>query len=693
MEQQYESLSGTDPFYRSTAERLAVKLESQVISLLTNDFLDSRLQYLTLTQPATNPNDAVSKAYVDAAVSQVVAGTAPPVAAGTGLGFANSTFSVLTSPSVGVDGQNRLVIPNASIGSSQIGTGVLQLSNTTDSNGRTNGALVVAGGLAVAKHVCSESLSLRSNGGAMNSNSRIGFWPWESRPGGASSEIVAVDVDSGSYLSFRAASGSASLVPQEVLRAEMSVLTASVPLVLGNDAIISTHATRLGQVQNLISAAVNTRELPLSFTGNLTRSGNTVSISNIPTFQTVIVSDPVLDPDVVNLRTLNARLGQATNGLQGQITPGLNLLFSGNNQLGTVANPVFSGQVQAASASTSGALTTLGQVQSLLSAKQDPIQVTGGNLSLSGTTLGTTSNQNHSQLSVNSTEQSTSTTTGALRVAGGIAVAKDVYSSGSLVLDTPGGANLKLFSPTGGAGNECRIDMAPWTGRAGNSTSGKASVQIAAVDDGDFSAVLVFRKAVGQSGAMLERARVDAGGMLVTGHVRCSSAATQPEHLVNKAGLDAAISAIPPPSPAVPVLYNTSTMSWNVNLNSSDFQTRAGGETSNLAFANQGTSPQFTYPDRGVFVPSFSGLVDIQFYFLDRGGSGSCSLTLTMTRDDLSGGERVATVFFHNVTGASIDWASGVCRVENGVRYFFQGRSNGITSPAPAVEVKMRRLL
>lgn len=690
---QYESLSGSDFYYGSTADRLAVQSQQGTLDLLTNQFLDSRIQFLSLN-PTSNPTHAVSKQYVDDLVAAAVIGQGVPVSAGPGLALSGSTLSVVASPSIQIDSQNRLILANGSVDSAKISSGVLNLSNTTASTSTETGSLLLSGGLAFRGQASGESLHLFSNGGAGNQQTRIRFSPWSARPGLHSGEIAGVDNGSGGgYLSLRAVLGSG--VPTEALRVGESGVTAYAPLFVSADASSPSQVPRLSQMQSAISTAAASREVPLSFTGpNLVRTSNTISINSIPTFQAVVLTgNPVNDVDAVSQGWVNNRIAQSTSGLQQSITAGSNMVFSGQNQFGVVNAPIFSGVVSAAQGNQPTSLTTLSQVQSLVSAKGDPVQVSGSNLTLSGVTVGTSPNQSHSQMILVSTEQSTSTTTGSLRLAGGLGLAKDLRSTGNIRLDTPGGATLSLFSPTGGSGTETRIDFCSWTGRTGVNGD-PTSIRLSCVDDGAFSGYLRLAKSSGQSGALIEKLRVDDGGILVqNGSVRCSSTVSQSSELPNLGQVQAMISAIPPPAPVAPVLYNTSTMAWNVNLNSADYQTRAGGETSNLAFVSQGASPQFTYPDRGVFVPSFSGLVDIQFYFLDRGGSGSCSLTLTMTRDDLVGGERVATIFFHNVTGASIDWASGICRVESGVRYFYQGRSNGITSPAPAVEVKMRRVL
>lgn len=681
----YTGLGMSDWRHRSTDEAL---LEN-----ITGEFIDSRLQYLSLN-PAllTAPDRVPTKGYVDQLVANAVIGEGVGLAAGQGLSLSGSTLNIRTSPSINVDGQNRIQLADGSVDSSKLTGQVLALSNTTESTSTSTGSMVLSGGLAYRGAASGESIGLFSNGGAGNQRTTIRFSPWSDRPGLHSCELAGVDnAQGGGYLSLRAALGSGA--PVEALRIGQSGVTAFSPLLVQTDATTANQVPRLSQMQSAISTAVSTRESPLSFTGpNLVRTGNTVAINTVPTFQAVVLTgQPVNPPDAVSMGWVNGRITESTNGLQQSITAGTNLFFSSGQTLGVVSNPVF-GVVTGQTGTQSSHLTTLAQVQALVSTKGDPVQITGSsNLTISGSTIGTTPIQSYSQLSLTGTEQSVSPQTGSLRIAGGLGVSKDIRCSGSVTLDTENGSFLNLFSPTGG-NTQCGIRLAPWTGRVGLDGN-KTAVEVMAVDDQNFSAFLRFSKSEGQSGAMQERLRVDGQGCLVTGHVRCTSTATSSAQLPNLGQVQSMIAAIPPPTPGPSPLFGTTTMLFNVNSSSSNWQTRQGGETSSVTVEQVGT-PQFTEMSRGVLRSEFNGVAHVEFAFISFGSAASTNLTMNATRTDLSASQRGCVVAFHNVTGIVLEYSSTVMQFTSGTEWYFEGRSSGIGSGTPPyVHIRLRRLL
>lgn len=410
-------------------------------------------------------------------------------------------------------------------------SGQVNITNATASTSRTTGALIVTGGIGTSGDIYGgnnlvltntvsssnlPSITMNGNGGAGNTIS-INMSPFSGRPGSTAIKIDAVDDGlSGAYLSVKVASGSTSQVATEVLTAYTTRVNVVATTVSTNTtsgafqvaggvgiagALYGTTAnfsgnitgtlatpaqgnvTSLGTLTGLTSsgivnitnttATVSTTTGALTVTGGIGAGGSIYTARSLRVFETsqtgtvtaygqamhvsgntmtnsgtvasgtladyyhTKIDNPIIAASNTNVTTTNATTlyvtGAPTTGTNNTITNAYALwIAGGTSRLDGILSIT---DATVSSSTTSGALLVSGGIG--VSG-----QVTAGTVSTTGT-IGSAGLSSSGDIVVTSGTESTSTTTGAVRITGGLAVTGALFQGGDHVVTSATAATSK----------------------------------------------------------------------------------------------------------------------------------------------------------------------------------------------------------------------------------------------------------
>jgi hypothetical protein len=376
--------------------------------------------------------------------------------AGNTVRFTNTTAS--TSTTTGA----LVVTGGVGIGGSLFAGNTVRFTNTTASTSTTTGALVVTGGVGIGGSLfvggnlnitgtLSATIGHSSLTGLTTGDDHTQYTLLSGRSGG---QVIIGGTGASNSLTLRSTSNATkgSILIDEVTASTSTTTGALVVsggvgiggslyagniysngVLVGSGGSSYTAGTNISIVGTIISVVSNP-----SFSGNVAINSGTGSTST--TTGALVVSGGIGASG--NIYALNI----FDNGNRVITTAGTNLTKT-NETISVVSNPSFSGNVSinsgtASTSTTTGALVVSGGIGASGNIYAGNIYsngvllgsgtyTAGTNISIVGTTISVVSNPSFSgNVSINSGTASTSTTTGALVVSGGIGINGAIYNSG-----------------------------------------------------------------------------------------------------------------------------------------------------------------------------------------------------------------------------------------------------------------------